>query len=121
MDIYREQIIELYKNPLNFGKIESPSLHSKVSNKSCGDKIELYILIKDDKIEDIKFDGVGCALSVASASLITEELKGNNIEEIGKITKEKIIETLGIDLSKNPTRMKCSLMILDGLKGLEKK
>ena len=120
MDLYRERIIELYKNPLNKGKIADPDLRSHAEVVSCGDKIYLYVKLKDNRISEIKFESHSCAISTASACLVTDYLKGKDAEETKKITKEKVLELLGLDLSKNPTRLKCALLILDALKLLKK-
>jgi nitrogen fixation protein NifU and related proteins len=115
-DIYREYIIELYKNPLNFGRIEGADRHAQIQNTSCGDVLELFIRVRDGVVEDAKFTGRGCAISQASASLFTGFLKGKTMEAIGKISREDVLALLKIDLSKNPTRMKCALLPLDALR-----
>jgi spermidine/putrescine-binding protein len=82
-EIYQEFIIELYKNPRNFGKIENPQLHAQLHNSTCGDQIELFIKIKENKIDEVKFIGRGCAISQASASLFTGFLKGKKVAVYG--------------------------------------
>lgn len=115
-DIYQEFIIELYKNPLNFGKLASPDYRAEVQNTACGDMIELYIKAKDGIVTEAKFMGKGCAISQASASLFTGYLKGKKVSELKSITKDDALALLKIDLSKNPTRMKCALLPLDALR-----
>ena len=117
-EIYQEYIIELYKNPMNFGKIQKPDYHAEVHNSTCGDRIELFLKAHDGLISEVKFTGSGCAISQASASLFTEYLKGKKLSELKKINKEKILDLIKIDLSKNPSRMKCALLPLDALKKL---
>ena len=113
--MYQENILDHFKNPRNFGKIENASVHHHEYNPLCGDEIELYLLIDDNKkIVDVKFNGHGCAISQASASMLTEQIKGKNLEELKKMTKENILEMLGISLS--PVRLKCALLSLDTLK-----
>lgn len=113
--MYREQIIDHYKSPRNFGKIENASVHHNEYNPLCGDKIGLYLVIdKNKKIADVKFNGQGCAISQASASMLTEQIKGKSIEELKKMAKEDILEMLGIPIS--PVRLKCALLSLDTLK-----
>ncbi|MFH2106861.1 MAG: iron-sulfur cluster assembly scaffold protein [Candidatus Micrarchaeota archaeon] len=120
MDVYRERLIRLYKNPLNFGELKDADLKSQVSNVSCGDEVDLYIKkASNGRITDIKFKGQSCAICTASSSLVTEYLKGKSIDEAKKVNKEKVIELLGVDLTKNPTRLKCALLILDALKKLK--
>jgi len=112
--MYQENILDHYKSPRNFGKIENASVHHHEYNPLCGDEIELFLVIKDKKVVDVKFQGHGCAISQASASLLSEEIKGKGIDELKKMTKENILELLGITLS--PVRLKCALLSLDTLK-----
>ena len=112
--MYQENILDHYKNPRNAGKIDNASVHHHEYNPLCGDEIEMFLVIKDKKVADVKFHGRGCAISQASASMLTEEIKGKNIEELKKMTKENILELLGISLS--PVRLKCALLSLDTLK-----
>lgn len=115
-DIYREYIIELYKNPRNFGKMDEPDLSASMNNPSCGDSITLYIRLKEGRVESATFSGQGCAISQASASLLTDFLKGKTEGELRKISREDVLALLKIDLSKNPTRMRCALLPLDALR-----
>lgn len=119
-ELYQEFIIELYKNPLNFGKIERPEMHAQLHNTTCGDQIELFVRVNEGKIEQAKFIGKGCAISQASASLFTSYLKGKKINELEKITKDDVLGLLKIDLSKNPSRMKCALLVFDTMKKMIK-
>ena len=112
--MYQENILDHYKSPRNFGKIENASVHHHEYNPLCGDEIELFLVIKDKEVVDVKFHGKGCAISQASASLLSEEIKGKSIDELKKMTKENILELLGITLS--PVRLKCALLSLDTLK-----
>ncbi|VVC03077.1 Iron-sulfur cluster assembly scaffold protein IscU 2 [Candidatus Bilamarchaeum dharawalense] len=115
-DIYQEFIIELYKNPMNFGRMAKPDYHAEVHNSTCGDRIELSLKMKSGIIVDVKFAGSGCAISQASSSLFTEYLKGKTLDQLKKIDKQEVLALLKIDLSKNPSRMKCALLPLDALK-----
>ncbi|HLC68256.1 MAG TPA: SUF system NifU family Fe-S cluster assembly protein [Candidatus Bilamarchaeaceae archaeon] len=115
-DMYREFILELYKNPINFGKLEDADLHAESYNPLCGDKVEMYVKLTNGKVSDVKFDGSGCAISQASASLLTEEIKGKTTEQLKAMAKEDILRILQIDLSKNPSRLKCALLSLETLK-----
>ncbi|MEW6003638.1 MAG: Fe-S cluster assembly sulfur transfer protein SufU, partial [Nitrospirota bacterium] len=104
MDIYRENILDHYKNPRNFGRLENPDASYEEGNPLCGDIIGMEIKkrkMEDGrwKMEEIKFWGEGCAISQASASMLTEKVKGKDIEEIKKITKDDILSMLGIELS----------------------
>ena len=115
LEMYREYVLALYKNPLNKGIIENPSHEFMKNNPLCGDEIKIQLVIKNNKIENLKFDGIGCAISMASASLLTEKLKNLTIEEAKNINKDDILELIKIPLS--PVRIKCALLSLDVLRG----
>ncbi len=106
--IYREIIIDHYKNPRNFGKIKNPDFKSEVSNPLCGDKIKMFINIEDDKIRDMKFMGCGCVISIATASILTEKLKAMKASEILRMSNDDALSMLEIKLS--PNRQKCALL-----------
>lgn len=113
MDIYKEHILDLYKNPLNKGKIDNAHIKQHELNSSCGDDITLYFLIEDDKVKDVKFEGHGCAISIASTSLLTEKIKGMELSKIKDISKEDVLDMLGIELG--PTRLRCALLPLEAI------
>ena len=118
-DIYREIILDHYKNPRNFGKLDAPSGSFSLYNSACGDKIEIEIEVKSEIVKDIKFRGEGCAISMASASLLTENVIGKSIEEIKKMERKDILKLLGTELT--PSRLKCALLPLEVLhKALDK-
>jgi nitrogen fixation protein NifU and related proteins len=117
-DIYRENIIDHFKNPRNFGEIIEAEIKHSELNSVCGDMVRLFVKLNEDKVEDVKFKGNGCAISMASTSMMTEKLKGKNLEEVKNMTKEDIFEMLGIKLG--VVRMKCGLLCLNTLmKGVE--
>ena len=115
-DMYREQILEHAKHPHNFGTLEGATISHEEHNPLCGDKVRIDLLIEDDVIADVRFTGRGCAISQASASLLTDELKGMPVETAKAYSKEDLLELIGIPLSKNPTRLKCALLSLKALK-----
>lgn len=115
--MYRDEILDLYKNPRNTGEIENAELKLQGENPSCGDQLTLYVN-RDDKITDIKHDSDACAICTASTSILTEEVKGLPVREVGELDKNWMLEKLGIDVS--PMRLKCALLGLETLqKGLE--
>ena len=114
-DIYREIILDYYRNPRNFGKIQNPDIAQKDSNPLCGDELEMHINIKDNKVADVKFTGKGCAISQASASMLTELIIGKDFEYVKKLTKEDILDNLGLH-ELGPARIKCALLSLKVLK-----
>src|SRR5437763_13282793 len=111
---YREYILDHFKNPRNYGRLESPDISHEEDNPLCGDVVGMDFRVKDGVIEDIRFHGRGCAISQASASLLTERLKGLPLEQARSIAKEQVLEELGIDIS--PARLKCALLSLKVLK-----
>lgn len=115
-DMYREQILEHAKYPHNFGTLEGPTISHEEHNPLCGDRVRIDLLIEDDVIADVRFSGRGCAISQASASLLTDELRGMSVEAAKAYSKEDLLELIGIPLSKNPTRLKCALLSLKALK-----
>ena len=112
--MYQENILDHYKHPRNFGRIDNATIHHHEKNPLCGDEMDFYFIIKDGRIEDAKFGGHGCAISQASASMLSEELIGKSLKDVSKINKEKIIQMLGIPIS--PVRLKCALLSLDTAK-----
>ncbi len=115
-DIYQEFIIELYKNPLHHGRIEGADIKAELANTTCGDTVAIYIKTEGGVVADAKVSGRGCAISQASSSLFAGFLKGKRIEELRGITKEDALSLLRIDLSKNPSRMRCALLPYEALK-----
>lgn len=107
--LYREIILEHWQYPQNYGIVKDADFDVTDSNPLCGDEIRLTGKIKDGILQQIAFIGEGCAISKASASLFTEEIKGKRIDEIKKITQAEILEELGIPLT--PVRTKCALLI----------
>ena len=112
--IYRENILDHYKSPRNKGSLKKHDIHHKEYNPLCGDEIEMDVNFDDRKVKEIKFNGHGCAISMASASMLTDSVVGKKVEEINKLTKDDMFEMLGIKLS--PVRIKCALLCLDTLK-----
>lgn len=113
--IYREYILDHYKNPRNFGRLENPDISHRETNPLCGDEIGIYIKLDSKKnVSEIKFSGRGCAISQASASMLTEAIQGKNLSEIKSFKKENILEMLAIPIS--PVRLKCAILSLDTLK-----
>ena len=111
---YREYILDHYKNPRNFGRLEDPDISHEEDNPLCGDVIGMDFRVANGVIEDVRFHGRGCAISQASASLLTERLKGLSLDDAKKIGKEDVLGELGIQIS--PARIKCALLSLKVLK-----
>jgi nitrogen fixation NifU-like protein len=114
-DLYRDYILEHYKRPKNFGELEPHDFEALEHNPLCGDELGVHIVVEEDRIADLRFHGHGCAISQASASIASEELKGMTLEEVGKLDADWMIDLLGIDVS--ATRRKCALLNLKVVRG----
>jgi nitrogen fixation protein NifU and related proteins len=116
MNLYQEEILDHYKHPRNKKRLEKTTRSVEVVNPLCGDKLGVEILIENNQIVDIGFWGEGCAISQASMSMITEELNGQSIERLHSLTKDEILELLGVSIG--PARLKCALLPLQAVKKL---
>ena len=113
-DLYREAILDYYKHPRHKGHLAAPDFQYHDHNPFCGDEITVELKVENGVVVDAAFDGHGCAISQATASMLMEEVIGKSLEEIKAIDKEYILETLGIELG--PVRLKCALLPLKVLK-----
>ena len=110
-DLYRDYILEHYRHPHNFGVLEAPTASYEGSNPLCGDRITMMLGVEDGVVREVAFTGRGCAISQASASLLTDEIKGKTVEEVEAMTPDDVLELIGIEIS--PARLKCALLSLD--------
>ncbi|MGW8178777.1 MAG: Fe-S cluster assembly sulfur transfer protein SufU [bacterium] len=115
-DFYREEILEHYTHPHNYGTLDEPDISHEESNPLCGDRIRFDIQLDEDgqTVKDVRFSAVGCAISKASASMLTDLLVGQTLDEIKAMTKQDVIDELGIELG--PVRLKCALLPLKVVK-----
>lgn len=115
-DFYREEILEHYTHPHNYGTMEDPDITHEEDNPLCGDRIRFDIQLEEDgeTVKDVRFSAVGCAISKASASMLSDLLIGQTLDEIKKLSNEDVVEELGIDLG--PVRLKCALLPLKVVK-----
>ena len=113
-DLYRDYILDHYKRPRNFGRLEPHDLEAHEHNPLCGDELGVQIRVRDDRIEDLRFQGHGCAISQASASMASDEVIGMPVAELLTLDRSFVLDLLGIDIS--ATRMKCALLSLKVLK-----
>ncbi len=113
--IYREIILEHYKNPSNKGTLDPNDFTYEDVNPLCGDEIRIDVRVEADRVSDIKFSGRGCAISQASASLLTDQVRGKTVAQLGEIGQEQVLDELGIEIS--PARLKCALLSLETLQG----
>ncbi|MFP4530899.1 MAG: Fe-S cluster assembly sulfur transfer protein SufU [Halodesulfurarchaeum sp.] len=109
-DMYRQQILDHYKNPRNYGELDEPTFSHRGHNPSCGDELEFDVELAADgeTIESVAFRGEGCAISQASASLLGEQLPGMTLEEVQELERDDVIELLGGEIS--PMRIKCAVL-----------
>ena len=114
-DLYRDYILEHYRRPHNFGVLDGATISQEGANPLCGDRITLQLRVRNGVIDGVGFTGRGCAISQASASLLTDEIKGKEIDTANAMGSENVLEMLGIEIS--PARMKCALLSLETLHG----
>ena len=113
-DLYREHILDHYKNPRNHGTIADPDAHADGMNPLCGDEVSIDVAFDGDTISDVKFSGRGCAISQAATSMLTELVKGRKASEVATLPKEELLDEIGIPLT--PIRLKCAILGLGVLK-----
>src|SRR5712691_772949 len=115
-DMYREVILDHYKHPRNYGTIEEPHAHAEGQNPLCGDEVAISVRFAADgeTIEDIRFEGRGCAISQAATSMLTELVQGRKASEVAVLDKEELLGEIGIPLT--PVRLKCAMLGLTTLK-----
>ena len=115
-DLYREEILQHYKRPHNWGPMDAPDLEAADHNPLCGDQLKVMLKVGDDgRVADVRFEGHGCAISQAAASIASEELMGMELDEVGSLDADWMIELLGIPVS--ATRRKCALLNLKVMRG----
>ncbi len=114
MDLYREAIIDHYKHPRHKGQLDDPDIHYRDTNPFCGDEVTVQLKVVDNVVVDAAFDGKGCAISQASASMLMEEIIGMPLAKLKRWGKEDILDLLGIEIG--PVRLKCALLPLKALK-----
>lgn len=113
-ELYRENILDHYKHPRNKGTIEDADITYEDANPLCGDRIRMDVNVKDGRIQEVRFSGIGCSISQAAASMLCEEVEGKTLEEVKALTRDDMLEMLGIELG--PVRLKCGLLALKTLK-----
>jgi nitrogen fixation NifU-like protein len=108
--LYAEEILDHYKHPHNYGQLEHPDVHVEANNPLCGDRLSMDLAVKDGKVEDVRFSGRGCAISQAAASMLTDRMVGEPLEDLAGTTRDDILDMLGVEVSY--ARMKCATLSL---------
>lgn len=122
MDLYREEILEHWRNPLNFGEMEKPDVVIEQVNPLCGDEVTFFFKLQRDKetksrrIKEVRFTGSGCAISMASASMLSEAIKGKSVAKISEITGQDVLSLIGGNVA--PARLKCAFLALEAVRKL---
>ena len=114
LDIYAEQLIHNYENPSNKRKMQDATVSVNEENTSCGDVITIYLRLNGNKIEDVSFEGSGCVISMGTASMLTDELKGKEVTQLEKMGKGELLKLIGVD--PGPVRMHCATLSLRAAK-----
>jgi len=109
-DIYRQYILDHYRDPRNHGHLDNPDIHAADTNPLCGDRVEIDLNLDGDRVREVRFAGRGCAISQASASMLTERIEGATLDELKAITPDDVLEMLGVEIG--PARQRCALLSL---------
>ena len=109
-DLYRQYILEHYREPHNHGHLEHPDIHAADTNPLCGDRIEIDLAVRDGRVEEVRFNGRGCAISQASASMLTDKIEGATLDELRALGPQDILEMLGVEIG--PARQRCAMLAL---------
>ncbi len=107
---YREYILDHYRNPRNYGRLEHPDVHAEDANPLCGDQLALDLQVEGGQVTAVRFQGRGCAISQASASMLSEMIEGKTTQEVLRLGKDDVLDALGIPIS--PARTKCAFLCL---------
>jgi nitrogen fixation protein NifU and related proteins len=113
-DLYRENILDHYRSPRNNGHLDHPSATAEGVNPLCGDELSIELSVEDGVVSDVRYNGRGCAISQAAASMLSEQIKGRRIDELSEIGKDDVLDELGIPLT--PIRLKCAMLSVGVLK-----
>ena len=113
-DFYRENILDHYKNPRNAGHLEAPTATAEGVNPLCGDELSIELQVDDGVVTDVRYNGRGCAISQAAASMLSDTIKGRRVDELACVGKDDVLEELGIPLT--PIRLKCAMLSVGVLK-----
>ena len=109
-DMYRQYILEHFREPRNYGHLEHPDITARDTNPLCGDRIEIELAVQDDRVTAVRFSGRGCAISQAAASMLTERIEGATLDELRALRPDDVLEMIGVEIG--PARQRCALLSL---------
>jgi nitrogen fixation NifU-like protein len=109
-DLYRQYILDHFRDPRNYGAIEDADIHAADTNPLCGDRIAFDLKLQDGRVKEVRFSGRGCAISQASASMLSEKIEGASLEELRALTPQDVFDMLGVEIG--PARQRCALLSL---------
>ena len=109
-DLYRQYILDHYREPHNHGHLEHPDIHAADTNPLCGDRVEIDLGVRDGRVEEVRFSGRGCAISQASASMLTDKIEGATLDELRALRPQDILDMLGVEIG--PARQRCAMLSL---------
>ena len=109
-DLYRQYILDHFREPRNHGRLEHADIHAADTNPLCGDRVEIDLKLQDERVAEVRFEGRGCAISQASASMLTERIEGASLEELRALTPQDVFDMLGVEIG--PARQRCALLAL---------
>jgi|SRR5579871_230196 nitrogen fixation NifU-like protein len=109
-DLYRQYILDHYREPRNHGSLEQPDIHAADTNPLCGDRIAIDLNVRDGRVTEVRFNGRGCAISQASASMLTEKIEDATLDELRALTPQDVLDMLGVEIG--PARQRCALLSL---------
>ncbi len=110
-DLYREYLVELYRSPHNYGRLENPDVRQEGANPLCGDQVAIELRMDGDRVAEARFEGKGCAVSTAAASILTDLMPGKRVDEILAMTDEDMLHEMGFE-TLTPARLKCAILAL---------
>ena len=109
-DLYRQYILDHYREPRNHGHLDAPDIHAADTNPLCGDRVEIDLALDGDRVREVRFEGRGCAISQASASMLTERIEGATLDDLRALTPQDMLDMLGVEIG--PARQRCALLSL---------
>lgn len=119
-EMYQQNILDHYKHPRNFGVLSKATAQAHMANPLCGDELDFFLRVDAaGKITEVKFQGRGCAISMASASMLSEKIRGCSMDEVAQLSADDVLKLLGVSV--NPARLKCATLSLEAVQAAQRK